>query len=487
VDNFDTLSVYIKNNILLDLKHQALLTLYESNLSYFVNNSFKLNDGDVEIIKQTSNIYPFQLNYINNYKLLDIFNEKDIAYYADKKIPIFNINFNITGIEYNKIKNKIELVFKNGLYNIDKEEENINNYEENIQDDRHNIPAENMLEKISVKTRLNPISVYSILKNGIENENWNCKREEKQIASDVISIIILRLFGHRWPQQIEAKELVPEWADPNGIILLTEGFDQPTLSERVRERVAADLKVDTGQFDREFNEIIGVSLEDWIKSSFFKHHVSQFKKRPVVWQLESKLLTRSGKGRGRRKASIRDPAFSCFVYYHELDSDLLRKIQTQYVGPLKSRYETELRTLEGIGNPLLDQSERIIILRDMVEELKDFNSRLESVIFEGFDFNKLKEICSNEPLDKWTSADGIRSPPMTSKHFHLQEREYNPDINDGVRVNIAPLQKAGLLSSDVLANKDLDQAISDRAEWRADERRWCREGKLPQPGWWRKT
>jgi hypothetical protein len=20
--------------------------------------------------------------------------------------------------------------------------------------------------------------------------------------------------------------------------------------------------------------------------------------------------------------------------------------------------------------------------------------------------------------------------------------------------------------------------------WRADERRWCREGKLPQPGWW---
>lgn len=23
------------------------------------------------------------------------------------------------------------------------------------------------------------------------------------------------------------------------------------------------------------------------------------------------------------------------------------------------------------------------------------------------------------------------------------------------------------------------------AEWRPDERRWCREGKLPKPGWWR--
>jgi hypothetical protein len=53
-----------------------------------------------------------------------------------------------------------------------------------------------------------------------------------------------------------------------------------------------------------------------------------------------------------------------------------------------------------------------------------------------------------------------------------------------VRVNIAPLQKAGLLAAPVLAAKELDKAIADRADWRADERRWCREGKLPQPGWW---
>lgn len=38
------------------------------------------------------------------------------------------------------------------------------------------------------------------------------------------------------------------------------------------------------------------------------------------------------------------------------------------------------------------------------------------------------------------------------------------------------------MAADVLAKKDLDKAIADRAEWRADERRWCREGKLPQPG-----
>lgn len=48
-------------------------------------------------------------------------------------------------------------------------------------------------------------------------------------------------------------------------------------------------------------------------------------------------------------------------------------------------------------------------------------------------------------------------------------------------------KKAGLLASEVLPGKDLDKAIADRAEWRAGERRWCREGKLPMPGWWMKN
>ena len=90
-----------------------------------------------------------------------------------------------------------------------------------------------------------------------------------------------------------------------------------------------------------------------------------------------------------------------------------------------------------------------------------------------------------QPLfDRISSLDGRRATPRTIAEFMGQESLYAPDINDGVRVNIAPLQKAGLLAADVLAAKDLDKAIADRAEWRADERRWVREGKLPQPGWW---
>ena len=41
-----------------------------------------------------------------------------------------------------------------------------------------------------------------------------------------------------------------------------------------------------------------------------------------------------------------------------------------------------------------------------------------------------------------------------------------------------------MLTAYVLAGKDVDKAIADRAVWRDDEWRWCREGKLPKPGWW---
>ena len=89
-----------------------------------------------------------------------------------------------------------------------------------------------------------------------------------------------------------------------------------------------------------------------------------------------------------------------------------------------------------------------------------------------------------EVLDKWTSRDGRSPAPASWEVFLAQESRYDSDLNDGVRVNLAPIQRAGLLAADVLSAKAVEKALADRAEWRADERRWCREGKLPRPGWW---
>ena len=86
-----------------------------------------------------------------------------------------------------------------------------------------------------------------------------------------------------------------------------------------------------------------------------------------------------------------------------------------------------------------------------------------------------------EPLDRW-SGDGYLAP-ASREELLRNEQAWHVDINDGVRVNIAPLQLAGVLASDVLKVADAKKALADRARWRADERRWVRDGKLPRCGW----
>jgi len=339
------------------------------------------------------------------------------------------------------------------------------------------IPAETFLEELSQKLQIHPISVYWLLKEGIEKEGWRCIPEERRITTDRFTVMILRMLGHRWPKQIEAGEPVPDWADADGIIPLTSGTGEATLLERVRARIAEEFPGGSvAAIEREFEEVVGKSLEDWLNTEFFKHHTKQFKKRPIAWQVQSGKFTKK-----------RQPAFACMIYYHKLDGDTLHKIKNQYVGPLRQRYETEMRGIEGIpaASRTEVQEQRFRELEGLIAELKAFGEILTDAAENGFSSKTLEKIAKSEPLDSWCSIDGTRPAPADREAFLRQEMSYIPDINDGVRVNVVPLQKAGLLAAEVIAKKDLEKAISDRAEWRADERRWCREGKLPECGWWR--
>lgn len=370
-----------------------------------------------------------------------------------------------------------------GINNEVLTEENENNLID--QQSSSSVFFESLIEEFSAKLSIHPVSLYLLIKEGIEKDGWRCLPEERRITEDRYSVIILCLLGHRWPKQIEDNEPVPDWADPDGIIPLTAGLQESMLFERVRVRLLHEFPGgNAAALEREFAEIMGEDLEKWLNSSFFKHHISQFKKRPIAWQLSSRPANGTG-GKGKNKGLDKTPAFFCLVYYHKLDHNTLTTLQSQYVRPLRQSYETELRTLD--NSPFLtpDQASRRIQLEAWIDELKDFESRLEQCAREGFASPKLKDISGNESLDRWTSRDGQAAQPANHTEFETQEMRYDPDINDGVRVNIAPLQKYGLLAADVLDAKDIEKAIADRAEWRADERRWCRDGKLPQPGWWK--
>ena len=466
---------------------------------------------------------------------------------------------------------------------------------------------------------------------------------------DFLSVAALKVLGHQWPGEGNVRSHISPTESADGVTPFVEVGSIEPLSRRVSTYL--DSAFGTGSA-REFEEATSTKLEFWLQREFFSSHVSTFLTRPIAWHLQTQP---SGKA---------TPVFSCLCYYRRIVG-VLPSIRAQYAGTLRTSFESERRTLEGLEQLTTDQSARKQKLGYWIDELKQFQETLEGIEAGGFataelrryvivdaihsltrrwlgrlrkelrngplpcwqekaqkedlhpDFScwigeaiehvdrqcvavapdspapdtadekltpaalaesyrgqaplmirtALEAVCREwqsqfdkallQPLrdqikafeeeykqlednignklgrkdlksrvkalkseiaslsakskalaaqirdwrcsvaetwvewlatqslyDEFTSLDGRRPAPMTVAEFVNQEGQYAPDINDGVRVNIAPLQKAGILARDVLAAKDLDSAIADRAEWRADERRWCRQGVLPRPGWW---
>lgn len=349
------------------------------------------------------------------------------------------------------------------------------------------IPTETFLEALSVKSQLHPISVYWLLAE-LRTAGARCKPEEIRLLEDRLSVLVLRLLGHRWPTQIEAGEAGPAWAERSGIIPLVGGMGKMTLAERLRER----LRQEDGDLGAQRTEALlveltnGQNLDEWLRRRFFPRHISQFKMRPVAWQLAStpvKLTkdTNTGKKSGGVQ---RKPAFECVLYYHACSTTALARVRNEFVEPLiqAERSKLEQKKREAAQNPLADDTTgEGARASERMRELAAFVQQLRQIEEQGFACADLTKLLADEPLDRW-SGDGY-FPPSSLEELLRTESAWHVDSNDGVRVNIAPLQLAGVLANDVLKAVDARKAVADRARWRSDERRWTRAGKLPRCGW----
>lgn len=380
------------------------------------------------------------------------------------------------------------------------------------------IPTETFLEELSVKMQLHPISVYWLLEE-LRAEGVRCKPEEKRLLEDRLSVLVLRLLGHRWPKQIEANEPVPAWAEHDGIIPLVAIPGKDTLVVRVRQRlIAEDGEIATQRTEALLQELTNYTLEEWLRRNFFPHHISQFKARPIAWHLTSTPMgnTPDGtKGKRRRSSTAqRRPAFECLLYYHACASDALARIRTQYVEPLIRAEQARIAGMSASSVSSIPSTTPVVqqlslsengehevskksdaetqktqeqnlaadIATVRLHELRDFAEQLRGIEERGFACEEIAALLAQEPLDRW-SGDGY-TPATSYEAWQHAEAAWHVDINDGVRVNIAPLQLAGVLAKDVLAKRsDALKAITDRTHWRADERRWVRDGKLPRCGW----
>jgi len=194
--------------------------------------------------------------------------------------------------------------------------------------------------------------------------------------------------------------------DEDGIIPYDDGLQNPSLLEQVRGEIEHVFGSDRAvAIETEMDEILGRGgLAGWLGNPFFRKHVTQFKKRPILWQITSP-----------------DQQFRVLVYYHKLDHDTLPKIRSQYLWPLLERARTHLRAARRQDPP---DMKTIGDLEAYIADLEQCDQLLENVIGGSIEVG----------LPDWANGPyrGGRAP-------------YSPDLDDGVNINILPLQAAGLL------------------------------------------
>lgn len=236
-----------------------------------------------------------------------------------------------------------------------------------------------------------------------------------QPATAPLQVAVARLLGYRWPAETDAKmELSDEaraWvaesaklashADDDGIVALDPVQNEQPAAQRLiallRDAYGKDwaaaklaaLLADAGA--------TGKKLDDWLRDSFFEQHCALFHNRPFIWHVWD----------GRRDG------FHALVNYHRLAAPAgegkrtLSKLTYSYLGDWINRQRAEQKAgVEGADGRLAS-----------AEHLQ----------------HKLEAILAGEPpYDLF-----VRWKPLAE-----QPIGWEPDINDGVRINIRPFMTA---------------------------------------------
>jgi hypothetical protein len=219
-------------------------------------------------------------------------------------------------------------------------------------------------------------------------------------STEPLQVAVSRLLGFCWPDQ--KPDELDGLADADGIASLQSLPNEPDLATRVREVLATSYGNDwSSAVERTLVTDAGGKngrLEDWLRDTFFAQHVKIFDNRPFLWHIWD----------GRKDG------FSAIVNYHRLDHKTLEKLTFTSLGAWIERQKHETAAGRAGADARLAAA----------EALQD----------------KLKFILDGAPpydvFVRW-------------KALHEQPIGWNPDLDDGIRLNIRPFVTAGVLRSKV--------------------------------------
>jgi len=218
-----------------------------------------------------------------------------------------------------------------------------------------------------------------------------------EVATESLQVAVGRLLGFRWPEQADSDDLDAS-VDEDGIVCLPPVLGEPTAADRLQELLARAFgSTWSPARTRALLEKSGSKkkdLESWLRDDFFKAHCKVFKTRPFIWQIWD----------GRKDG------FSVLVNYHKLDRATLERLTYTYLGDWIERQAA------GVRDDVAGAEERLAAAQDLQQRLEQ--------ILEG-----------EPPFDIYVRWKTLVKQPMG----------WEPDLNDGVRLNVRPFVEAGVL------------------------------------------
>jgi hypothetical protein len=227
-----------------------------------------------------------------------------------------------------------------------------------------------------------------------------------------LQVALARVLGYRWPAEsdsemelaAEARSLIKEiqafdhLTDDDGIFCIPSVNAEQAGADRLRSYLQ---EVFAGEWNNQtITQLLAKdgaassNLEDWLRKEFFIQHCKVFQNSPFIWHIWDG----------------RNDGFSALVNYHKLNKDNLSKLIYTYLGDWIRMCEAKKKAGESGAEGLLSAA---LKLKEKLEAILQGEAPFEIFI-------------------RW-------------KPLEQQPIGWEPDLNDGVRLNIRPFVEAGVL------------------------------------------
>jgi hypothetical protein len=219
-------------------------------------------------------------------------------------------------------------------------------------------------------------------------------------SDNPLHVAIARLCGYQWPRQTgssfpDCPALEPDGlevlADSDGIVCIPVVGQEQAAADRLLNLLAQAYGDKWSNAELESilsaNDCAGKSLTSWLRDKFFAQHCKLFHHRPFIWHVWDGT----------------PDGFSALINYHKLDYKMLETLIYTYLGDWISRQRTDIE--QGVDGA-----------QGRLAAAENLKKRLE-LILNG-----------EAPYDIFVRWKSIMDQPVG----------WNPDINDGVRMNIRP-------------------------------------------------